>query len=116
MRGVATPAPPMTPKASKLKGAAGSLLEAILWIAMVGWCAALIGPALAPEPRVQPAAPGAAGAWIGILIVAYFLAPVSCKASRCEAPLALGGGGGRERLPHLFHRRISARETEAPGT
>jgi hypothetical protein len=70
----AAPIPPMAPKASKLKGVAGSLLEAILWIAMVGWFAALIIPALAPERPAQPPASGAAGAWIGILVVAYFLA------------------------------------------
>jgi hypothetical protein len=67
-------APPMAPKASRLKGAAGSLLEAILWIAMVGWLAALIIPTLASERPAQPPASGAAGAWIGILVVAYFLA------------------------------------------
>ena len=66
--------PPMTPKASRLKGVAGSLLEAILWLAMVGWFAALIIPVLAPERPAQPPASGAAGVWIGVLIVVYFLA------------------------------------------
>lgn len=68
---VVTP-PTMAPKVSKLKGVAGSILEAILWIAMVGWYAALIISAFAPDR--QPPSSGAAGAWIGILVVAYFLA------------------------------------------
>jgi hypothetical protein len=62
------------PQDSKLKGVGASLLEAFLWIVMVGWLAALIIPALAPARTEQPPNPGAAGSMIGILIVAYFLA------------------------------------------
>jgi hypothetical protein len=50
-----------------------TVVDLILWLVVIGWLAALIIPALAPE-KPQQANPAAAGSMIGILVVAYFLA------------------------------------------
>lgn len=58
-----------------------TVVDLILWMVLIGWLAALIIPALAPE-RPQEANPAAAGSMIGILVVAYFLA----KRQRAQRP------------------------------